>query len=187
MITLTNGLFQAPNNLAVANGSIRFQLNTDATVIASPYGQVSSNIPIVFQFDANGDIQSGAQLWSNFELNPQTVDGLGTWYLVSWFDQNGAQLSDPGVLWQFTQTNGSTVDIGTMTSISPTGPYYPFPFAGTGTVTSVASDCPELAHCHRFANHNLRHSGSRIGDGSYRITNFLQQAAAVSFARDGHC
>ena len=126
----------------MANGSIRFQLNTDATVIASPYGQVSSNIPIVFQFDANGDIQSGAQLWSNKELNPQTVDGLGTWYLVSWFDQNGAQLSDPGVLWQFTQTNGSTVDIGTMTSISPTGPYYPFPFAGTGTVTSVALTVP---------------------------------------------
>ena len=78
MIALTGGVIQSSGGVGVPNGSIEFRLNVDAAVIAAPNGFVSSEVPIVFQFDANGNIEAGAEIWSNEELNPQTVDGLGT-------------------------------------------------------------------------------------------------------------
>ena len=124
MITLENGAVQNAANLFVPNGSISFQLNTDATVVANPYGLVQSSIPVVFQFDENGDIlpnspATEAQIWSNAELNPQNVIGLGTYYRVTVYDQNGAPLSSMN--WQFTQAAGSTVNISEMTAYAAQG------------------------------------------------------------------
>src|SRR5579864_3171521 len=98
MITLINGFPQGPNSLIVPNGSIRFQLNIDATVIAAPGGFVAATEIVTFQFDATGHIQpnapaAAAQIYSNLELNPQNASGLGTYYLVTFYDQNGARIN----------------------------------------------------------------------------------------------
>ena len=113
MIALTGGVIQSSGGVGVPNGSIEFRLNVDATVIAAPNGFVSSEVPIVFQFDANGNIEAGAEIWSNEELNPQTVDGLGTYYIVTFYDKNNARISEPQ-WWLLNQSAGGTVDIGTM-------------------------------------------------------------------------
>lgn len=146
MITLINGFPQGLNALIVPNGSISFQLNTDATVIAAPYGFVAGGTEVVFQFDATGHIQPNApaataQIYSNLELNPQNSVGLGTYYLVTFYDQNGARLNKAPLWWQFPQVAGSTVDISEMTAFATVGGnviYYPTVGAGGGSVTSVA-------------------------------------------------
>jgi hypothetical protein len=56
-ITLINGNPQSLAGLIVPNGSISFQLNVDATVIASPYGFVSGDLVVNFQFNSAGAIQ----------------------------------------------------------------------------------------------------------------------------------
>lgn len=117
MITLTGGLFQDPSNNPVALGAIVFQLNLDAQVIAPPYGFVTSEIPIIFQFDKFGNIQAGAQLWSNLELLPSIPDALATYYLVTIYDANGGRINAIPMWWQFTEANGATIDISTMTAV----------------------------------------------------------------------
>ena len=134
-INLVNGHLQTPQALAVPNGSITFSLNVDATVVASPYGFVSAQTEVVFQLDASGDIlaptgSANAQIYSNAELNPQNSIGLGTYYLVTFYDQNGAALNQP-MWWQFTQGAGTTVDIGEMIPFSTVGGnviFYPTSF-----------------------------------------------------------
>ena len=106
MISLTGGVVQNANGSGLPNGSVEFCLNVDAMVVAAPNGFVSSKIPIVFQLDANGNIEAGAEIWSNEELNPQTVDGLGTYYIVSIYDKNNARLNDPQ-WWLFNQSAGA--------------------------------------------------------------------------------
>ena len=113
MISLTGGVVQNANGSGLPNGSVEFCLNVDAMVVAAPNGFVSSKIPIVFQLDANGNIEAGAEIWSNEELNPQTVDGLGTYYIVTFYDKNNARISEPQ-WWLLNQSAGGTVDIGTM-------------------------------------------------------------------------
>ncbi len=132
MITLTNGLPQGPNGLVVPSGSISFSLNVDATVIAAPYGFVSAAIPIVFQFDSTGKLVQPAQLYSNLELNPQNGIGLGTYYLVTFYDQNGARINLVPMWWQFPEAANSTVDIGEVTPYATVGGnviFYPTNFA----------------------------------------------------------
>jgi hypothetical protein len=119
LITLINGHVQGPNNVAVANGSISLQLQSDSQVIASPFGQVEAGIPVTFKFDANGNMPASAQIWSNAELTPS-----GTSYLVNFYDQNGARTNVTPMVWIFSQGNGSTVDIGTIVSASPGSPAY---------------------------------------------------------------
>lgn len=146
IINLVNGFPQGANALIVPNGSISFQLNVDASIIAAPYGFVAADIPVVFQFNAAGQIQPNApsvaaQIWSNRELNPQNSIGLGTYYLVIFYDQNGARLNVSPMWWQFPQVANSIVDISTMVPFSTVGGnviYYPTVGAGGGTVTSVA-------------------------------------------------
>ena len=126
MITLENGGIQSAANIFVPNGSISFSLNVDATVIASPFGFVCADIPVVFQFDSNGNIlpnspAAAAQIWSNAELNPQNDIGLGTYYLVTLYDQNGARLNSVPMWWQFTEANGATVNISEMTPFATIG------------------------------------------------------------------
>lgn len=116
-------------------------------MVAAPYGFVSANEVVVFQFNAAGQIQPNfpaiaAQLYSNAELNPQNSNGLGTYYLVTFYDQNGARLNKQALWWQFPQAAGATVDISTMTPFATTGGnviFYPFfgSGSGTGTVASV--------------------------------------------------
>lgn len=126
------------------NGSIKFQLNVDATIIAAPGGFIAANLPVVFQFDANGALIQPAKIWSNRELNPQlSVTLLGTYYLVTFYDQNGAVLNSTPLWWQFPEAIGATVDISIMTPISTIGGnviFYPTNFGAAnppGTVTSV--------------------------------------------------
>jgi hypothetical protein len=147
MITLINGYVQNPAGLIVPNGSIKLQLNVDATIIAAPYGFVAANVPVVFQFNAACQIQPNppavaAKIWSNEELQPQLSSTLlGTYYLVTFYDQNGAVLNATPLWWQFPESAGATVDISQMTAISTVGGniiYYPTAFGGSGTVTSVA-------------------------------------------------
>lgn len=136
MITLINGFPQNPSALIVPNGSIRFELNVDATVVAAPGGFVCADQPIVFQFDSTGHIQpnspaTAAQIYSNAELNPQNGVGLGTYYLVTFYDANGAQLNKVPMWWQFTEASGATVDISQMTPFLQVGGnviFYPVSF-----------------------------------------------------------
>lgn len=125
MINLVGGGLQSASSLFVPYGSIAFNLNVDATVIASPFGFVSAPIPIVFQLDANGNIlpnapAATAQIWSNAELNPRNAAGLGTYYLVTFYSQAGARLNNP-MWWQFTQAAGATVNISQMTPVATVG------------------------------------------------------------------
>ena len=116
------------------------QLNVDGTVIASPGGFVAANLPVVFQFDKTGALIQPAKIWSNEELDPQNAEGLGTFYLVTFYDQNGAILNTTPLWWIFPETLGSTVDISQMVAISTVGGnilYYPRSVGGLGTVTSV--------------------------------------------------
>jgi hypothetical protein len=149
---LTNGHVQNCANGTVPNGSISFQLNVDATVIASPFGFVAANPPVVFQFDANGNIlppagAAAAQIWSNEELNPQNSIGLGTYYLVTFYDANGAQINKVPLWFQFTEANGATVDLGMMVPFSTVGGnviFYPTSFfigpPGPSTLGGVFSN-----------------------------------------------
>lgn len=104
----------------VAFGSVNFELNVDATIVASPFGIIpGNNIPVNFQLDANGNIlpnapAAAAQIYSNEELLPQNEVGLGTYYLVTVYDSHGARLSTP-MWWIFPNPTGVTVDISTMT------------------------------------------------------------------------
>ncbi|MFI4941500.1 MAG: hypothetical protein ACHP7O_14315, partial [Burkholderiales bacterium] len=82
MITLTNGRIQNQAGIIVPDGSITFQLNTDATIIAAPYGIIPAEQVVSFQFDSSGNIlpnagSAAAQIWSNKELQPQNINGLG--------------------------------------------------------------------------------------------------------------
>jgi hypothetical protein len=141
MITLINGFPQGPNGLIVPNGSIKMQLNVDATVIAPPGGFVAADVPVVFQFDKNGALIQPAKIWSNEELDPQNTVGLGTFYLVTFYDQNGAILNNTPLWWIFPETIGATVDISQMVAISTVGGnliYYPRSVGNSGTVTSIA-------------------------------------------------
>lgn len=144
-ILLVNGHLQTPQALAVPNGSITFQLNCDATVVASPYGFVPASALVSFQLDETGDIEApsgsaAATIYSNAELYPQNSVGLGTYYLVTFYDQNNAPLNEP-MWWQFTQAAGSTVDIGEMIPFATVGGnviFYPTSFTiPTPTTTSL--------------------------------------------------
>ena len=140
MITLTAGHFQAADGSPLAHGNIAFQLNLDATIIAAPYGFIPASDIVVFQLDANGDIESGADIYSNAELNPQNASGLGTYYSVTVYDANNSRMNISPMFWQFTEAANSTVDISNMTAYFTGGNiiYYPIPSSsGSGTVTSV--------------------------------------------------
>lgn len=150
MINLVGGGLQSASSLFVPYGSIAFNLNVDATVIASPFGFVSAPIPIVFQLDANGNIlpnapAATAQIWSNAELNPRNAAGLGTYYLVTFYSQAGARLNNP-MWWQFTQAAGATVNISQMTPVATVGGnviFYPTPsLGGNTTVTQLTVAAP---------------------------------------------
>jgi hypothetical protein len=145
MITLTGGGFQNASGLFVANGAVSFSLNCDATVIAAPYGLVSSEIPVVFQLDGNGNLIQPCKLYSNKELNPQNLIGLGTYYLVTFYDQNGSRLNQP-MWWQFPEAAGVTVNISNMTPVSTVGGnviFYPTPsLGGNTTVTQLTVAAP---------------------------------------------
>lgn len=137
MITITTGRLQTEDGLSIPNGSVVFQLNMDATVIANPGGFVSGSTEVAFQFDANGLLVQPAQLWSNLELQPQQPGGfLATYYLVTFYDANGARLNTRPMWWQFPLPVGSTVDISQMTPILTIGDnviFYPTTFLGKTT------------------------------------------------------
>ena len=113
-------------------------------MIASPYGFVAAAEEVVFQFNSAGQIQPNspavaAQIYSNYELAPQTDAGLGTYYAVTFFDQNGARLNKSPLWWQFTQTANSTVDISQMTPYETQGNviYYPIPLTPAASVPGI--------------------------------------------------
>jgi hypothetical protein len=100
-------------------------LNIDATIVAAPSGQVLASQATVFQFDATGHIQpnapaKAAQIYSNIELNPQNSTGVATYYLVTFYDANGARLNARPMWWIFPNA-GVTVDIGFMTPLQTIG------------------------------------------------------------------
>ena len=132
IITLVQGNVQNASGLAVPNGSMTLQLNVDATVVAAPYGFVSGAIEINFQFDENGDLVQPAQIYSNAELQPQNEIGLGTYYLVTFYDANGGRINASPMWWQFTQAANSTVDISEVTPFATVGGnviFYPTSFS----------------------------------------------------------
>lgn len=154
MITLENGNVQGLSGLAVPNGSMSLQLNVDATVIATP-GFVAAGIETFFQFDSSGDLVQPCQIWSNAELNPQNSNGLGTYYLVSFFDANGARINKVPMWWQFPEVAGSTVDISTVTAFASVGGnviYYPTSFLiPPPTPTALGGVFSNVGVEHQFA------------------------------------
>ena len=143
------------------NGSVTFQLNVDATIIASPNGFIPANLEVCFQFDKNGNLVQPATLWSNEELNPQNQNGLGTYYLVCFYDQNGARINKVPMWWQFTEANGATVDISAMTPFASIGGnviFYPtsilFPTPGPTTLGGVFSNAGSPSEWVRAINTN---------------------------------
>ena len=138
-----NGFPQNLSGLIVPDGSVSFQLNIDATIIASPFGFVAAQEVVTFQFNALGQIQpnfpaSAAQIYSNLELNPQNANGLGTYYLVTFYDANGARINNQPMWWQFANPANATVDIGEMTPyITAGGNVIFYPTITFGTVTAV--------------------------------------------------
>jgi hypothetical protein len=159
MITIINGHIQGPSALAVPDGSISFQLNIDATVIAAPGGLVPAALVVTFQLDANGNIlpnspATSAQIYSNAELQPQNSTGLGTFYYVTFYDANGARLNSRPMAWQFPEAANSTVDISGMTPLLTIGSniiFYPvaflsgvtsITFTGDGTIFSPTPGAP---------------------------------------------
>jgi hypothetical protein len=148
-----NGGIQNASSIFVPNGSICFQLNVDATVIAPPYGFVGASLEVTFQFDATGNLVQPAQLYSNAELNPQNGMGLGTYYLVTVYDQNGARINQDPMWWQFTEAAGATVDISAMTPYATVGGnviFYPTLFIigppGPSTLGGVFSNAGSPHH-----------------------------------------
>lgn len=117
MITLTGGGIQNGFGLFVPYGYINFQLNMDARIVAAPGGQVPAALVITFQFDLDGNLIQPAKLYSNAELSPQLPGGLlGTYYLVTVYDQNGARLTKDPMWWIFPEPADATVDISQMTA-----------------------------------------------------------------------
>ena len=139
MIQLINGYVQGANNRAVPNGSVSFSLNVDASISAPPYGQVLASIPVVFQFDANGNLVQPAYIWSNAELTPQNENGLGTWYNVTFYDQNGARINQVPLAWQFTEITGAIVDISAMGGIMNVTAPDNYTFTGTNIFAGPVS------------------------------------------------
>jgi hypothetical protein len=123
MITLTGGHVQDASSLAQPLGWMDMQLNQDAAVIASPFGFVAGGVRIRFRFDSAGNLLGSCRVYSNAELSPQTQ------YLVNFFDQNGSRINANPVIWQFSQPNGSTVDIGTIVPAAQGVVSVPSPFS----------------------------------------------------------
>jgi hypothetical protein len=121
MISLTGGNVQNLAGVAVPGGSLTLQLNSDAVVIATP-GFVPSAYQRTFPFDSTGNLAGSCKLWSNFELNPP-----GTQYLVTFKDANGSRISNQ--IWQFTQSSGASVDIGTIIPVAPASSAASLPFS----------------------------------------------------------
>jgi hypothetical protein len=99
-----------------------------------------------------GDLVQPAQLFSNAELNPQNINGLGTFYFVTFYDANGARINKNPMIWQFTEAANSTVDISQMTAIFASGTiiYYP--------TTSLVVPTPTLTTLGGvFANAGIAH------------------------------
>jgi hypothetical protein len=76
---------------------------------------------VVFNIRPKGNIlpptgKTAAQLYSNIELNPQNSTGVATYYLVTFYDANGARLNTRPMWWIFPKA-GVTVDIGFMTPL----------------------------------------------------------------------
>lgn len=118
MIFLTKGNTQTLGGLIVPGGSLQLVLQTDCTIIATPFGQVLSGIPKRFSFDSTGNLLGTCPIWSNAELSPSTG------YLVNFYDADGARINANPFVWVFSQTIGQSVDIGTMVSTSTSGPSY---------------------------------------------------------------
>jgi hypothetical protein len=62
MINIVGGNFMTPDGVPIADGSINFELNINASIIAAPYGLIpgKADSPVNFQLDANGDILPNA-------------------------------------------------------------------------------------------------------------------------------
>jgi hypothetical protein len=80
-------------------------------------------------------------------LNPQNSVGLGTYYLVTFYDQSGARINLTPMWWQFTQPANTTVDIGEMIPFLTVGGnviFYPtsftIPVPGPATLGGVFSN-----------------------------------------------
>src|ERR1051326_255142 len=168
MITLINGNVQSAGNVLNANGSIVFQLTQDARTVAGP-GYVVAAIPVTFRFDSNGNLLGSCKIWSNAELQPQTQ------YNVTFYDQNNARLSS--ALWQFDQAAGSTVDIGTMTTITQGGASVSFPF-GQQSQTSPAAMSFSASSFNQFLTNMTTNvsSSSMVGGipGAHYVFIFVQ-------------
>jgi hypothetical protein len=142
-ITLTNGHIQGANiQLIMPLGWMELTLNVDATIIAPPFGQVLAGVTDVVYFDTSSNvITTGGNnvIWSNLELNPQLSPVLlGTWYIVNFYNSNGARLNIQPQTWQFTVPNGTVVDISSMTAINVGGiVYYPSVLNGGGIDQTV--------------------------------------------------
>lgn len=188
MIKLTGGNVQNLSNVAVPNGTLTLQLNGDAAIIASP-GFVSSAFQQVFKFDATGNLAGQCNIWSNAELNPQTQ------YLVTFKDATGSKISNQ--IWQFIQSSGATVDIGTIIPVAPSSSAAAVPFssvaanfvfAGPASGSAafpafralVANDLPAVVFFTQVTTATLSVSGNATVGGTIGVTGTSTLAAALA-------
>lgn len=111
MINLIGGSLQSLAGLALPGGALELVLSSDAVTTATP-GTVFGGVPVRFPFDDTANLSGNCQVWSNTELLPTTQ------YLVNFYDIDNTRINQNEIVWQFTQSAGATVDIGTMIPIT---------------------------------------------------------------------
>lgn len=195
MINLTGGNIQNLAGLAQPNGSLTLQLNTDAVVIATP-GFVPSAYQQKFSFGPDANLLGSCKIWSNAELNPP-----GTQYTATFRDANGARIASQ--IWQFIQTVGQTVDIGTIIPTAPASALAAVPFsavaanlffAGPGSGAAafptframVANDLPAVVFFTGVTTAALSVSGNATVGGTLNKITITQPATGATLTiQDG--
>ena len=106
MITILGGSFMFPDGGVVSNGTAILKLSWDSTeTVTNPYGTVVAGEPIVIPLDANGNL-TPTLIWGNSELS------VSTYYEMSLYNSSGVPLLKTPIIWIFTESSGSIVNVG---------------------------------------------------------------------------
>jgi hypothetical protein len=134
-LQIVGGRYQDEFGNPLSFGYILLELSHDAKESTDP-GTVSGGLKKTITLDINGSIPSNPPtlVWSNDTLLPS-----GTFYIVRWFKQDGAEADKFEQYWQLT-ASPNPLDVGTIIPVNPPGGL--IGGGGTGTVTSVGLVMP---------------------------------------------
>jgi len=113
MITLFGGKIQGMSNTVCPHGYLVLVPQRDACQTSGP-GLVMANMPVVFRFDADGNLVSSppCQVWSSRELTPSPI--LVT---AQFLDENRSPVNNRTVLWNLAYDAGSSIDIALIPNV----------------------------------------------------------------------